>query len=883
MKNIIIIVLCIITCNLINAQTFQDSPSGSQGDFPPNWDLIRGSAEIASLNGSPIIYFSNKAIITPKIGGTNYLKESFTLEFDAFYDEASKIPIHQYYQVRFWDGHSFIILQENKGDHFFPLTIYCNGGRIDGRVNGAKVKYDGYKQAMKDAQNVWRHITVVYNQGVLKLFIDNMLLVNIPKVAFKPSMISIGVFAHEYADFVRAIKNVSLIGAKGTTQDNDNVDIATEDPDTQEQISAITLGEGGLSTTSSGSLVPASSVMSPEIIDDIIIKEMIRQNLPGLAVGVYKKGLINYTKGYGFMDLDHKIPITDNTIMRWASISKTITAVAALRLDEKSGNFSINDKVDLRYSHWTSKFTEKDGTIREIKDKRKKSTITVKNLLNNRSGINHYTEGLKKEDDEYPNSWKKYESDNQDFIANSAVDIFRDARLDFKPDSTYLYSSYGFNLLGAVIDKNYFDGYPKFVKKNIKDVLGMSSLKISFNKHYKGFQKKTDGIINEKEIGSKVYTLPAGGWESNIQDLLKFAKGILDEKLLRNTSELWKPEIYANGFGQQYKRGVFSSGFKESLEVWHGGNHSNVTTQLYLIPESDVAIVLMIPMQSADRFNIVNRIVDKMGTSMSFKTSSINKCNGVMGSSDKKFIGVWRKTSDDVIIRRGLKTINFNKEWNFLNSNGYHLEDIEVFKNEEGTLLWDGIFKKGSGKYAMWRNFDQTGFHNKWEEMNSLGYRLYDLETYVLNNKRLWAGLFKKGTGKAALRRNLSKSAFNYTIEEYKQLGLKLIDTEVFVSESEIKYSGVWIAGNEEIIFGVYYNFLDFSNYNRNITALGYRLIDIEPYTKNGSVTYVGIWDKSPQDQKYTLGINYCSFMDNHDNYSSEGYELIDIEFYSFD
>ena len=108
-------------CSFAQAQSFQDSPSGSQGDFPPNWDLVRGSAELATLNGEAIIYMTNKSIISPKIDSINYLEDTFTFEFDAFYDESSRIPIHQYYEVRFWDGHSYLSLTNGQG--FLNPTI----------------------------------------------------------------------------------------------------------------------------------------------------------------------------------------------------------------------------------------------------------------------------------------------------------------------------------------------------------------------------------------------------------------------------------------------------------------------------------------------------------------------------------------------------------------------------------------------------------------------------------------------------------------------------------------------------------------------------------------------------------------------------------------
>lgn len=221
MKSLISIFLSFF-CLCLHAQSsFSDAPSGKQGDFPANWDLVRGSAEIASLNGESIIYLSNKAIIKPKIEGNNYLSNSFTLEFDAFYDELSKIAIHQYYEVRFWEGDSYYV--PNKSSDFFnPLYTYCHGGKIDGRLNGSKVKYDGYKQSMNSAKNEWRHIIISYNNGTFKLSIDGFQAINIPNLPFSPQMLSIGAFSNEYGDFVRAIKNIQITGIKFTNSNNNS-------------------------------------------------------------------------------------------------------------------------------------------------------------------------------------------------------------------------------------------------------------------------------------------------------------------------------------------------------------------------------------------------------------------------------------------------------------------------------------------------------------------------------------------------------------------------------------------------------------------------------------------------------------------------------------
>ncbi len=70
-------------------------------------------------------------------------------------------------------------------------------------------------------------------------------------------------------------------------------------------------------------------------VDHAMLDEMARQELVGLAVGVIQDGQIKYLKGYGMADREQRVPVTRQTMFRWASISKSITAVAAMQLWER--------------------------------------------------------------------------------------------------------------------------------------------------------------------------------------------------------------------------------------------------------------------------------------------------------------------------------------------------------------------------------------------------------------------------------------------------------------------------------------------------------------------------------------------------------------------
>ncbi len=614
-------------------------------------------------------------------------------------------------------------------------------------------------------------------------------------------------------------------------------------------------------------------------VDKIIADEMIRQNLPGLAIGVYQKGKINYAKGYGFIDINNRKPINTNTPFRWASISKTITAVAAFQVDEKYSNFSVNHKVIKHYPYWTSNSYTNQLVPNQFKsvvnnvlivDKERKDKITIKHLLTHTSGINHY--------DNYNKSL--YKTDQDKFNAKRSVDVFKMAKLNFNPGekkySKSTYTTFGYNLLGAVIDKK-TGSYTNWVTKNIKNKLGLSSLRVS-NGNFYGFRKPKDGVIIQKHDSDKEWVLPGGGWESNIKDLLKFARGIEEGKLLKNTNQLWETKtkvLNVTKLKKEYN-GLESTGKGKELRVWHGGTHGNLKTLMYIMPKENISVVVMIPVQYADTWNIVRKVVHKMGIdrSKSIKKGLKDKCvKDIMSSSSRKFVGIWRKTNKDIVIRRGYTSKNFNTEWKFLSSKGYHLENFEFTNN-----LWNGLFKKGTGKYAMWRNYDQSGFNTKWKEMNGKGYRLYDLETYTIGGKRKWAGLFKKSSKKYAMYRNYSTSDFATKRKAMAKNGLKLVDIEVYRSRGQLKWSGVWVAGKDGLL-NRNYNYSDFKKLVQKRAKNGYKLIDVETYEVNSSQKWTGIWEKSTEEQRVSFGKKYCDFMKLHDTYSSE-FELIDLNSY---
>ena len=99
-------------------------------------------------------------------------------------------------------------------------------------------------------------------------------------------------------------------------------------------------------------------------VDAAVTSEIVRQELVGVAIGIIEDGQVAYVAGYGFEDREEKIPVTTETMFRWASISKPLTAITAVQL-------SVSDRLDL------------DRDIRELLPEfpDKGSKITTRQLL----------------------------------------------------------------------------------------------------------------------------------------------------------------------------------------------------------------------------------------------------------------------------------------------------------------------------------------------------------------------------------------------------------------------------------------------------------------------------------------------------------------------
>src|SRR5262245_55648026 len=111
-------------------------------------------------------------------------------------------------------------------------------------------------------------------------------------------------------------------------------------------------------------------------VDRIVLAQMAAQRIPGVAVAVVRRGAVLKSRGYGLANVEHNVPVTDETIFQSGSLGKQFTATAIMLLveDEK---LALTDSLRSFYP---------DGPPAW-------QSITVRHLLNHTSGLPDYTDG----------------------------------------------------------------------------------------------------------------------------------------------------------------------------------------------------------------------------------------------------------------------------------------------------------------------------------------------------------------------------------------------------------------------------------------------------------------------------------------------------------
>ncbi|MBR9844681.1 MAG: beta-lactamase family protein [Algicola sp.] len=293
----------------------------------------------------------------------------------------------------------------------------------------------------------------------------------------------------------------------------------------------------------------------------------------GASAGYSVDGQTLWESAIGYADKSENQNFNLNTKVRTASIAKSMTAVAVMQLVEQ-GKIDLNIPIDT----YISGFIQKGET-----------KITTKHILSHTSGINAYKNS------------KEAENKINYATLKDAYSVFKDRKLRFEPGTAYFYTSYGYVVLGLLIEHVSGMSYETYMQTHIWDKAGMTNTGVEkFNEQGEQtselYHKQKKNKLIEATPNNLSNRIPGGGLFSTTTDLLNFGNALLNHTLIREeTLELMiqhhSLEKENNGYGFGFY--LYGKQPNEGTIFGHGGAQTGSSTQLFIIPSLKTVVVVM--------------------------------------------------------------------------------------------------------------------------------------------------------------------------------------------------------------------------------------------------------------------------------------------------
>ncbi len=305
---------------------------------------------------------------------------------------------------------------------------------------------------------------------------------------------------------------------------------------------------------------------------DIVDAEMARTLAPGASVAVARDGRLLWSVALGSADLELDVPLVSTSRMRIGSVSKPLVS-AALGLLVEEGRLDLDAPVQ-----------------RYVPDFPKKAwPITSRQLGGHLAGIRHY------EGDEFT---LKTHYDT----VRASLAIFEKDALLFEPGTQFSYSSYGWNLLSAVIEGASGQPFLRFMEERVFRPAGMrhtcpDAVTPLIPERAHPYTRAEAGEIVNAEFVDNSYKWAGGGFLSTAEDLVAFGNALLEDRLLRPKTRdlLWTSQKTSDGKDTDYGLGW---GVRRDTRgrrlVAHSGGAMGGTAYLVIYPAERLVAAMIV-------------------------------------------------------------------------------------------------------------------------------------------------------------------------------------------------------------------------------------------------------------------------------------------------
>ena len=315
-----------------------------------------------------------------------------------------------------------------------------------------------------------------------------------------------------------------------------------------------------------------------------------RADSPGAAVVVVKDGTVVYQHGYGCADLEHRIPITPQTLFDVASVAKQFTGLSVAMLVQQR-KLSLDDDIHKQ--------------LPDVPDFGK--PITINHLV-------HHTSGLR----DWPETLSLSDMDMEGPITLDTIleMVRRQRELDFAPGEEEQYSNTGYNLLAATVAKVTGQSFRTWTDRNLFQPLGMKHTLVCDNPAEvivnralsyapdgtSGFHQVVSQLAAQGSSSLFISAEDMGRWLLNFQTARVGGKAAID--LMQQPGKL------NSGGKVDYAFGIALGRHRGMASVSHSGSWAGYRSYTIWVPEKRFAAAILANTSNIDTRDLALKIAD---------------------------------------------------------------------------------------------------------------------------------------------------------------------------------------------------------------------------------------------------------------------------------
>ena len=348
-------------------------------------------------------------------------------------------------------------------------------------------------------------------------------------------------------------------------------------------------------------------------LDDMLAQQMVDEHIVGTTVSVVKDGELLFAKGYGYADLENKIPVhAKETLFFPGSAGKLFTWTALMQLVEQ-GQIDLTDEIDQYLDFEVPATIRPFGKLRatQAQDGAFAEPITIEHLLTHTTGFEEQLEAL---------------------LVNGQEDVlplgeFLERALParvYEPGTTFAYSNYATILAGYIVERVSGQPFEKYVTDHLLTPLDMTrtsayqplppELMADFAKGYRYRNGQYSAVDFEWVAGA-----PEAPIRTTATDMAKFMIAHLNHGQVGDTRVLQDATCTAmqqKQFAHDPRVNGMGFGFMVSEQngqtiAWHTGGSAYFNTMMALIPAENVGFFISYNTPVADLYQPLVSFVDR--------------------------------------------------------------------------------------------------------------------------------------------------------------------------------------------------------------------------------------------------------------------------------